>query len=163
KQKERYGPQNIPFLFEKHQTIPATGNVEEAYIGLLSAKEVLKLLKDENGEVRAGIFDDNVRLDLGANNSVNRRIMETLQSGKRDQFPFLNNGLTVMATGLSTMGDRFRISGYQIVNGGQTSHQIIRWSETEELKNDPGLLERVWVPVKIVSSNDPDVKTAITV
>src|SRR5699024_10432514 len=58
---------------------------------------------------------------------------------------------------------RFRISGYQIVNGGQTSHQIIRWSETEELKNDPGLLERVWVPVKIVSSNDPDVKTAMTV
>lgn len=163
KQKERYGPQNVPFLFEKHQTIPATENVEEAYIGLLNAAEVLKLLKDENGEVRAGIFDDNVRLDLGANNPVNRKIMGTLQSDRRDQFPFLNNGLTVMATGLSTMGDRFRISGYQIVNGGQTSHQIIRWSETEEVRNDPKLLEQVWVPVKIVSSTDSDVKTAITV
>ena len=61
KQKERYGPQNIQFNFEKRQTIPATERVSEAYIGLVSAIELMKLLKDESGEIRPGIFDDNVR------------------------------------------------------------------------------------------------------
>ncbi|NIH87061.1 AIPR family protein [Amycolatopsis granulosa] len=163
KQKERHGPQNVQFNFEKRQTIPATERVSEAYIGLVSATEIMKLLKDNFGEVRAGIFDDNVRLDLGPHNTVNSRIMGTLQSAEREHFPFLNNGLTIIATGLRGNGDRFFISGYQIVNGGQTSHQLIRWSETDEVKNDPQLLDNLWIPVKIVSSNDRDVRTSVSI
>ncbi|GAA3854547.1 MULTISPECIES: AIPR family protein [Amycolatopsis] len=163
KQKERHGPQNVQFNFEKRQTIPATERVSEAYIGLVSAAEIMKLLKDNFGEVRAGIFDDNVRLDLGPDNTVNSRIMGTLQSAEREHFPFLNNGLTIIATGLRGNGDRFFISGYQIVNGGQTSHQLIRWSETDQVKNDPQLLANLWIPVKIVSSNDRDVRTSVSI
>jgi hypothetical protein len=71
----------------------------------------MKLLKDDSGEVRAGIFDDNVRLDLGSHNPVNSRIMGTLKSAEREHFPFLNSGLTIIATGLRGSGDRFFISG----------------------------------------------------
>lgn len=163
KQKERHGPQNVQFNFEKRQTIPATDRVSEAYIGLVSAKELLKLLKDDSGEIRAGIFDDNVRLDLGSHNPVNSRIMGTLQSLEREHFPFLNNGLTIIATNLRGTGDRFFVSGYQIVNGGQTSHQIIRWSDSDEIKNSPNLLSDLWVPVKIVSSNDVSVRTSVSI
>ncbi|MFJ9786627.1 AIPR family protein [Amycolatopsis sp. NPDC101161] len=163
KQKERHGPQNVQFHFEKRQTIPATDRVSEAYIGLVSAVELLKLLKDDSGEVRVGIFDDNVRLDLGSQNPVNSRIMGTLQSAEREHFPFLNNGLTIIATDLRGLGDRFLISGYQIVNGGQTSHQLIRWAESAEVKNSPSLLSDVWVPVKIVSSNDATVRTSVSI
>ncbi|UOZ03188.1 AIPR family protein [Amycolatopsis sp. WQ 127309] len=163
KQKERHGPQNVQFNFEKRQTIPATDRVSEAYIGLVSASELLKLLKDDSGDVRSGIFDDNVRLDLGAQNSVNSRIMGTLRSAEREHFPFLNNGLTIIATELRGLGDRFFISGYQIVNGGQTSHQLIRWAETEEVKNFPQLMLDLWVPVKIVSSNDSGVRTSVSI
>lgn len=163
KQKERHGPQNIQFNFEKRQTIPATDRVSEAYIGLVSAVELMKLLKDESGEIRSGIFDDNVRLDLGPQNTVNSRIMGTLKSTEREHFPFLNNGLTVIATELRGLGDRFFISGYQIVNGGQTSHQLIRWSETNEVKNSPHLLSDLWIPVKIVSSSDPSVRTSVSI
>ncbi|GAA0526798.1 AIPR family protein [Paractinoplanes ferrugineus] len=163
KQKERHGPQNVQFNFEKRQTIPATDRVSEAYIGLISATEIMKLLKDEFGEARAGIFDDNVRLDLGPHNPVNSRIMGTLRSNEREHFPFLNNGLTIIATELRGNGDRFFISGYQIVNGGQTSHQLIRWSETDEVKNASHLLSNLWIPVKIVSSNDPDVRTSVSI
>jgi hypothetical protein len=163
KQKERHGPQNIQFSFEKRQTIPATERVEEAYIGLVSAVELLKLLKDESGDIRSGIFDDNVRLDLGAHNPVNTRIMSTLQSAEREHFPFLNNGLTIIATKLRGLGDRFFISGYQVVNGGQTSHQLIRWSETAEVKSNPSLMSDVWIPVKIVSSSDPGVRTSVSI
>ncbi|WP_157931115.1 AIPR family protein [Mycobacteroides abscessus] len=163
KQKERHGPQNIQFNFEKRQTIPATERVSEAYIGLVSATEVMKLLKDEFGDIRSGIFDDNVRLDLGPQNPVNSRIIATLHSSEREHFPFLNNGLTVVATDLRGLGDRFFISGYQIVNGGQTSHQLIRWSESEEVKNTPRLMDDLWIPVKIVSSSDSGVRTGIAI
>lgn len=163
KQKERHGPQNIQFNFEKRQTIPATDRVSEAYIGLISANELLKLIKDESGEVRAGIFDDNVRLDLGAHNPVNSQIMGTLQSTEREHFPFLNNGLTIIATELRGTGDRFFISGYQVVNGGQTSNQLIRWADLAEVKGSPHLLADLWVPVKIVSSNDASVRTSVSI
>ncbi|MFI7454922.1 AIPR family protein [Nonomuraea sp. NPDC049714] len=163
KQKERYGPQKVPFNFEKRQTIPATERVSEAYIGLISGTELMKLLKDESGEIRPGIFDDNVRLDLGPQNKVNRRILKTLQSSEREHFPFLNNGLTVIATNLRGLGDRFFISGYQIVNGGQTSHQLIRWSESDEARNAPHLMADLWIPVKIVSSHDPDVRRSVAI
>ncbi|NKZ66936.1 hypothetical protein GTG23_22195 [Rhodococcus hoagii] len=163
KQKERHGPQNIQFNFEKRQTIPATERVSEAYIGLVSAIEVMKLLKDESGDIRPGIFDGNVRLDLGPQNPVNSRILGTLQSGEREHFPFLNNGLTIIATDLRGLGDRFFISGYQIVNGGQTSHQLIRWSESDEVRNAPQLMADLWIPVKIVSSSDPGVRTSVAI
>lgn len=163
KLKERHGPQNIRFDFEKRQTIPATERVSEAYIGLLSGSEALKLLTDETGSVRPGIFDDNVRLDLGANNPVNARIARTLLSDERDQFPFLNNGLTIIASSLRGSGDKFFISGYQIVNGGQTSHQLLRWAASEKVKENPELLLGLWIPVKIVSSEDPSVRTSVAI
>ncbi|WP_280387927.1 AIPR family protein [Nocardia wallacei] len=163
KQKERFGPQNIMFNFEKRQTIPATDSVSEAYIGLISATELMRLLKDESGDIRPGIFDDNVRLDLGPHNPVNSRIMGTLRSSEREHFPFLNNGLTIIATELRGLGDRFFISGYQIVNGGQTSHQLLRWSESDDVSNESTLLDDLWIPVKIVSSNDSGVRTSVAI
>ncbi|MFI9283895.1 AIPR family protein [Streptomyces werraensis] len=163
KLKERYGPQNIRFNFEKRQTIPATERVSEAYIGLLSGTEAMKLLTDETGSVRPGIFDDNVRLDLGSQNKVNIRIATTLQSNNREHFPFLNNGLTIIATSLRGSGDRFFISGYQVVNGGQTSHQLVRWAASEAVKARPALLSDLWIPVKIVSSGDAEVRRSVAI
>lgn len=163
KQKERHGPQNVRFSFDKHQVIPATERVDEAYIGLLQGSELMALLVDENGEVRPGIFDDNVRLDLGPENDVNRRIFGTLESDEREHFAFLNNGLTIVATNLRNSGGRFFISGYQIVNGGQTSHQIMRWSKSKQVSDFPGLMSDLWIPVKIVSSSNLEVRTEIAI
>lgn len=163
KQKEHSGPQKVQFNFEKRQTIPATGTVTEAYIGLLSASEVLKLLlSDNNSQIRFGIFDDNVRLDLGANNVVNERIMETLCSDQRELFPFLNNGLTIVAQAIRGTGDRFFISGYQVVNGGQTSNQLVRWA-LQARKEDDDVISKVWIPVKIISSSDSSIRSNISV
>lgn len=159
KQKERQGPRRVKFNFGKRVTIPddRVEGVEEAYIGLLTAQDVLNLLLNE-GEVRPGIFDENVRLDLGAKNPVNREIGATLRSASRGEFPFLNNGITLVASQLDNNGDRFFASGYQFINGGQTSNQIIRWSRSEQVVEDPSLLEQVWVPVKIISAKDAGVR-----
>lgn len=163
KQRERHGPQNIKFTFSRKVALPEADHVSEAYIGALPANELLKLLLEEDGGVRPGIFDDNVRLDLGGDNPVNKRITETLNSNTRSYFPFLNNGLTIVAAKMSSVSDRFTISGYQVVNGGQTSHQLIRWANSEFAKRTPDLLESVWIPVKIVSSEDADVRSSIAV
>lgn len=163
KLKEKIGPQNIRFLFEKRQTIPATERVGEAYIGLLSGTEALKLLTDNDGSMRPGIFDDNVRLDLGSHNPVNKRISQTLSGEEREHFPFLNNGLTVIASSLHGSGDRFFISGYQIVNGGQTSHQLVRWATSPEVKMDSDMMKDLWIPVKIVSSDDANVRKNVAI
>lgn len=163
KQRERHGPQNVKFIFSKRQTIPETGNVAEAFIGILPASELLQLLQDENGEQRPGIFDDNVRLDLGSQNPVNSRIGNTLASDEREYFPFLNNGLTIVASRLSSVSDRFTISGYQVVNGGQSSNQILRWAASASVRANPEVLKSIWVPVKIVSSEDANVRSSIAV
>lgn len=162
KQKERLGPQNIQFSFEKRQTIPDAMGVDESYIGLISGKELLKLLADER-EIRPGIFEDNVRLHLGIDNPVNRRIADTLASDSRSQFPFLNNGLTIIATKLQGTGDRFFISGYQVVNGGQTSNQFIRWALGLTSAESKEYLETLWIPVKIISSEDRTVRSRVAV
>ncbi|QOR46110.1 AIPR family protein [Trueperella pecoris] len=163
KQREHHGPQNIKFQFEKRQTIPATEGIDQAFIGIVSGREILKLLQDDSGEFRSGIFEDNVRLDLGAKNPVNCRIAETLRTVNRNQFPFLNNGLTIIAKSLNTVSDTCYASGYQVVNGGQTSHQLVRWASSDQVDKDPSLLDSLWVPVKIVSSADPDVRSRVAV
>lgn len=75
----------------------------------------------------------------------------------------MNNGLTIIATNLRGLGDRFFISGYQIVNGGQTSHQLIRWSESDEVRNAPHLMADLWITVKIVSSHDSNVRRSVAI
>lgn len=162
KQKERLGPQKVRFHFEKKQTIPTTNSVESAYIGIAPASEILKLITDENG-VRPGIFEDNVRLHLGSSNPVNQRIQSTLESPERTEFPFLNNGLTVISTKAEVSGDNLYISGYQIVNGGQTSHQLVAWSRTLQPEIRDELLNSVWVPIKVIVSSNADVRSRVAV
>ena len=163
KQKEKLGPQRVQFNFERRQTIPGAEGVDDAYIGVISAKELLGLLCDEHG-VRPGIFDDNVRLHLGHANPVNQKIYATLESAeRRGHFPFLNNGLTVIATKLEVSGDRFFASGYQIVNGGQTSNQLMRWSESESVLSNSDALSSVWIPFKIISATNPEVRSNVAV
>lgn len=162
KEKERKGPQNVSFQFKNYEVLPSASDVSVAYIGYLPINQVLNLLQ-ENDEIRPGIFDDNVRLDLGAKNPVNQSIFETLVSDDRGYFPLLNNGLTVIASKLENVGNSFYISGYQIVNGGQTSHQLLRWANSVQVVANPELLEQVAVSIKIVSSQDKEVRSRVAI
>lgn len=162
KERERFGPMKVKFNFEKKLTLPESEGVEQAYIGLLSVDQILNLLL-ENGEVRPGIFEDNVRLHLGYKNKVNQKIFETLISEGRSQFPILNNGLTIIASDLEQVADRFFISGYQVVNGGQTSYQLIRWSRSDQVKQNPDLPRGVWVPVKVICAKEKKQRAQVAI
>lgn len=139
--------------FERKTTLPDIDGVSEAYIGTLHCSEFLKLIVDENGELRRRLFYDNVR-DFQGRNSVNSEIAETLgDSNKQDKFVLLNNGITIVAKDLKTTADNFNIIDYQIVNGCQTSHII--FSQRDKLTPD------TYLPIKLIVTNDPEISNEV--
>ncbi|MEU7141695.1 AIPR family protein [Nocardia sp. NPDC046473] len=163
KEKERRGPQDVEFRFSRKSSIPETEGIEQAYIGIIEASEFIKILFDGEA-IRPGIFDDNVRLYQGDQNQVNQRIYSTLESQRREMFPFLNNGVTIVARKLTNVADKFSISGYQVVNGGQTSHQLVRWYRnlTEEQRSGYDLTS-IWVPIKVIATSNTDIVSEVTI
>ena len=111
------------FTFAKRITIQSIDGVREAYLGYIPAKDFIQLITDENQNLLRGMFYENVR-DFQGDNPVNKEIEETLKSGLRDSFVLLNNGITIVSEDLKTTSDNFTVSGFQIVNGCQTSHVL---------------------------------------
>lgn len=133
-------------------TLPSLPGVQESYLGYLPVDEYLKLITDDAGNIVRGLFYDNVR-DFQGDNPVNREIDETLKSSERELFVLLNNGVTIVADSISKTGDTFTIEDYQIVNGCQTSHVLFN--------NSAGLTGPVQIPVKLIVSQNGEVKNRI--
>lgn len=141
-------------LFERYATLPEMPGVTEAYIGVLQAKEFLKLIEDESGGIIKSVFNDNVR-DFQDLNTVNEEIGKTLESVDANaRFAILNNGVTVIAKFLQRIGDKFNIEDYQIVNGCQTSHVL------HLFKND--VSEKTFIPLRLISTSNDEISASIT-
>lgn len=139
--------------FPQRTVLPELPNVEQAYLGLLSSTEYLKLIENTNEEVITSIFYDNVR-HWQEWNSVNKEIKETLEDeNKKVYFPLLNNGVTIIARQIIPTGNRFVLEDYQIVNGCQTSFVLFE-SRTH-------LTAEVLVPVRLVATKDVEVRNSI--
>ena len=142
------------FNFPRKVTIPKIRGVREAYLGVVSAIEFLKLIEDEDGVMKTSVFYDNVR-DFQDMNLVNQGIAETLTN--RDSailFPVLNNGVTVVAQSVRPVGEDVTVVDYQIVNGCQTSHVIHATREH--------LTEDILIPLRLVVTDEDQVASSIT-
>jgi len=140
------------FLFENKTTLPDIPGIQEAYLGILPADQVVSLISDEDGEIRKALFYDNVR-DFQGDVDVNADIRRTLRSDERNRFCVLNNGVTLVARTLKTTANRFTVSDYQIVNGCQTSH-ILHLERAN--------LAGVYVPFRLIVTEDEEVAKSIT-
>jgi len=140
--------------FSNRVTLPSISGISEAYIGLLPFEEFIKILSDED-ENLINVFEDNVRDFQGSNNDVNSGIEKTLSDESSDLFSVLNNGVTIVASSISPTGDNFTIRDYQIVNGCQTSNVLFK-----NRKND--YIKGVNVPIKIIATDNDEIKTRIT-
>lgn len=138
--------------FNKAAVFPTIDGVDEAYIGLLSATEFVKLISDEEKALNRDLFYDNVR-DYQGKNPVNRDIATTLEGNHIDRFPLFNNGITIVARSISRTGDRFTISDFQIVNGCQTTHVLHQFKE--KLSTD------IFIPIKLVVTTNSEVITEV--
>lgn len=135
-------------LFSNKSTLSDIQGVKEAYIGTLEFDQFIKLIDDE-GKILNSVFYDNVRAFQG-DNPVNNDIRKTIQDGKFDQFPILNNGVTVVAKSITPAANRFTLDDYQIVNGCQTSHVLYY------MKDTPGI-EKMSIPIRLIVSKDEDI------
>ncbi len=138
--------------FSGKVTLPPFPSVKESYLGYLPVDEYLKLITDDSGSILRGLFYDNVR-DFQGENPVNREIKDTLKSSAQAIFVLLNNGVTIVADSIDTTGNIFTINDYQIVNGCQTSHVLF---------NNRSLIEDIHIPVKLIVSQDGEIKNRIT-
>jgi hypothetical protein len=140
------------FVFLNKTVLPEIDGVKEAYLGVMPALDYVKLLADESGNIRKSLFYDNVR-DFQDYNDVNKEVRSTLLSQNRDRFAVLNNGVTLVARSLTTVGNKFHIEDYQIVNGCQTSHVLFNARDA--------LNPSVYVPVKVIATTNESVTNEI--
>lgn len=140
------------FAFPKRTVLPPINGVSVAFVGTLPASEYLKLVTDDAGRIRKSLFYDNIR-DFQDYNEVNKQIRETIRSPNKDRFAVLNNGVTIVAKSLNTVGDDCVIEDYQVVNGCQTSHVL--FNESAEVEDN------IAVPIKLVVTTDDGITNAI--
>lgn len=137
--------------------IPKNKDIPQSYVGIVNAKDfVEKLLLDSDGNVKHGVFEENVRSFLGEKNDVNSKISETLEShDKKHLFSVLNNGITIVAPQLTLTPNskEMDLINYQIINGCQTSNTLVN--------NIQYLDGSVNVVVRFIESPNNDISTDI--
>ena len=130
----------------------------------LSALELCKLLdleKQLNKRIDT-IFSDNIRGFLSYN-KTNKNIRSTLLSDDAEYFPFLNNGITIIAERVKIPKEMqagfypIEVRNPVIVNGLQTTHVIY-----DIYQMDKSNLDGVYVLVRLYETTDNDLIDKIT-
>ena len=94
------------------------------YVALINLSTYFKFITDETGILRKSFFEANVR-DYQGHNSVNSSIAESLQKTSEEDFWWLNNGITLLASKVTPVTNReLLLVNPEIVNGLQTSNEI---------------------------------------
>jgi hypothetical protein len=114
---------------------------------LVKLGSLAKLLRDEHGDIRRSMLEPNVRDYQGPKNVVNKAIKKSLAETTAPEFWWLNNGVTILATKCSVVGNRVVIEKPEVVNGLQTSYEIFEFFKSQPDKADTrNVLVRVIVP-----------------
>lgn len=143
-----------PLMFQRHVALPKLSLATAAYLGVSKCKDYVEFIKNQSGNINKGVFYDNVRDYLGSANQVNADIAETIKSdAQRNLFSVLNNGVTVVAKKVVPSGDVFKISGFQIVNGCQTSHVLF--------ENREHITEDMYVTIKLIETDDIELSSSV--
>lgn len=148
-------PIEASITLENSIQMPKIDGVKSAIYTILPFKEFIKIIEDENGKLKS-IFDDNIRGFLGIkDNNVNQDIVKTLEDGRCSEFCILNNGVTIIVEEISGANMTITLTNYQIVNGCQTSNVLY------ECRGIDGI-ENVYVPVKIIETDNYKVQVKVT-
>lgn len=119
------------------------------YVALINLSTYFKFITDETGILRKSFFEANVR-DYQGHNSVNSSIAESLQKTSEEDFWWLNNGITLLASKVTPVTNReLLLVNPEIVNGLQTSNEIYNYFDShKELLNTESrnVLVRIIVP-----------------
>ena len=118
---------------------------DNSFVCLVSIPAYFDFITDD-GRFRSGLFDANVR-DYQGKVEINRAIRQTLDSPADEDFWWLNNGVTIIASDAQHSAKSLTIRDPQIVNGLQTSHEIFSALSSKQPNGDERkVLVRVIVP-----------------
>lgn len=132
-----------------------TDGFAKGLIGTVRGTEIVRLITNPEfpQEVDDSLFEDNIRIYLGEENDINRKILSTALSGQNSQFWYLNNGITIVCDRMDyqprSANPRVTMLNPQIVNGGQTSHALF-----EAARPDPNKIQDVKLLVRIIETAD---------
>lgn len=132
-------------VYELHFTDTIPGR--KSYICLVNILDYYRFITDKNGNPFMNIFDANVR-DYERDVQVNLGIRESLSNPQGEDFWWLNNGVTIICSKAISSGKVLNIENPQVVNGLQTSMEIVRHfkSISTQLSDDRCILIRVIEP-----------------
>lgn len=109
---------------------------ENEYISLVKLGTYFKFITDDNLFLRKSFFESNVR-DYQGHNSVNSSIADTLEGKGKEDFWWLNNGVTILSTDIKLITNKsLQVVNPQIVNGLQTSREIYNYFSERSQKCD---------------------------
>lgn len=155
--------------FPRNVVMPSNDHVEEAYIGYIDARNLVKLfsLNDVDGGVvgvNRAVFFDNIR-DYDADSKINESIKNSVLTGGGAEFVFRNNGITVVSRSIDRTGDRFKLEDFQIVNGCQTSNIIfdLLYSSGLDDHQYEKLVSSIQVPLRLIGSKNDEFVSSIIV
>lgn len=152
--KESLNRTTKQLMFQRHVALPKLASATAAYLGVTKCNDYIELLKNQSGNINKGAFYDNVRDYLGDSNQVNADIEKTIKSKmQRNLFSVLNNGVTLVAKKVVPSGDVFQISGFQVVNGCQTSHVL--FNNKEHVTDD------MYLTIKLIETDDIDLSSSV--
>jgi hypothetical protein len=115
------------------------------YVVVSLLPDYYRFVTDNEGHLRRYLFESNVRDYLGG--QINRDIYETLQSKSqpdKEDFWWLNNGITLLASSATVAGKELSLENVQIVNGLQTTETIYNYFTSEgDMEDRRGLLIKI--------------------
>jgi hypothetical protein len=116
------------------------------FLCLVNLEHYYSFITDPNGQLQRRMLEANVR-DYEGSAEVNQGIRRTLEFKEAEDFWWLNNGITVIATSVSFAGKTLTVVDPQVVNGLQTSIEIYNcFRNNPNTQEDRNLLVRVVVP-----------------
>ncbi len=93
------------------------------YVGTVKLADYKTFLTDDDLSIREDLFESNIRHFQGLVD-VNKKIKNSIENPVNEDFWWLNNGITIIATNPSLVGTTLSMDNVQIVNGLQTSYSI---------------------------------------
>lgn len=146
----------------ENQLFGRTDGFAQGLIATVRAVDLVELIRDPEypNEVDTTLFEENIRIYLGEENEVNRKILNTALSNNNLEFWYLNNGVTIVCQSLDYQPKSSSPKAYminpQIVNGGQTSHALF-----EASRSDANRTADVRILVRIIETADPSLTNRV--
>jgi len=160
---EKHYPVNGECTFISRNHFQKSDGPLKATVATISSTDLVKLIADpaDESKINEEIFNDNVRIDLGLKNAINKGIYESAIADSNYEFWYLNNGIMLVCDDCkylpNSASPRATLTNVQIVNGGQTSRTLFH-----AYKENPDKVSNIDILIRIVETKDRSISERIS-